>query len=140
MAMFLRTMSAIIAGMIVALVLVVAVELISAVVHPVPPDFKGTKEEMCLHVARYPAWVLALVVPAWGATAFASTWIAGRVGNLASALFIGLLLIVAVAFNLSMLPYPAWFKIAILLVIPAAVLLAGRLSIRRRTIDANGLV
>ena len=79
MAMALRCMAAIIAGMIVAFVIVVAVELFSAVVHPVPPDFRGTMEEMCLHVARYPPWVLALVVPAWAGAAFAGTWISGRV-------------------------------------------------------------
>ncbi len=137
MAMVLRCVAALIAGMIVALVLVVAVELFSAVVHPVPPGFQGTKEEMCLHVARYPAWVLALVVPAWGATAFASTWISGRIGNLACALCIGLLLIAAVAFNVSMLPYPAWFKIVILLAVPAAVLLGSRLSIRRKAVGSG---
>jgi hypothetical protein len=50
--MVLRCMAAIIAGMIVALVFVVAVELFSAVVHPVPPDFQGTMEEMCLQLER----------------------------------------------------------------------------------------
>ena len=33
--------------------LVIAVEAYSSVVHPLPVDFKGTSEEMCLHVARY---------------------------------------------------------------------------------------
>jgi hypothetical protein len=135
----LRGMAAIIAGMIVAFILVVAVELFSAVVHPVPPDFKGTMEEMCLHVARYPHWVLALVVPAWAGTAFASTWISGRMGNRFCGLFIGLLLLAALIFNLSMLPYPIWFKILNLLAIPAAVLLGARLSIRRATPDTNAI-
>ena len=73
MAAALSGIAAIIAGIIVALIFVVAVEWFSAVVHPVPPDFRGTMEEMCLHVARFPHWVLALVVPAWAGTAFAST-------------------------------------------------------------------
>ena len=73
MATVLRCMAAIIAGMIVAFVVVVAVELFSAAVHPVPPDFAGTREEMCLHVERIPTWVLALVVPAWAGAAFAGT-------------------------------------------------------------------
>ena len=49
-----RVVAAIAAGMTVAFILVVAVELFSAVVHPVPPDFNGSMEEMRLHVARYP--------------------------------------------------------------------------------------
>jgi hypothetical protein len=139
MALVLRCTAAIIAGMIVALVFVVVVELFSAAVHPVPPDFKGTMEEMCLHVERYPPWVLALVVPAWAGAAFAGTWISGRIGNGKCALCIGLLLIAAVVFNVSKLPYPTWFKIVNLLVVPTAILLASRLSIRRKAIASNEL-
>jgi hypothetical protein len=133
MAKAFRVFAAIIAGMVVAFILVVAVELFSAVVHPVPPDFKGTMEEMCLHVARYPQWVLAVVVPAWAGTAFVSTWLSGRLGNRFCALFIGILLLAAVIYNLSMLPYPLWFKVANLLAIPTAILLGDRLSIRRES-------
>lgn len=131
MALVFRYMAAIVAGMIVTFVLVFAVEALNAAVHPAPPDFKGTMEEMCLHVEHYPNWVLALVVPAWTGTAFTGTWIAGRIGNRMCALFIGLLVVAAVAFNVSMLPYALWFKIVILLVIPVAVVLGDRWSIRR---------
>jgi hypothetical protein len=74
MATVFRAVGAIVAGMLVTFILVVAVELFSAVVHPVPPDFGGTMDEMCKHVERYPHWVLVVVVPAWAGTAFASTW------------------------------------------------------------------
>ena len=36
------------------LYLLAGVELFSAVVYPVPPDFGGTMEEMRKHVERYP--------------------------------------------------------------------------------------
>jgi len=137
MAKILRSLAAIIAGMIVALVFVVAVELVSAVVHPVPPDFQGTQEEMCRHVERIPPWVLALVVPAWAGTAFAATWVSGRIGNRTCALCIGLLLTAAVVFNVSMLPYPMWFKILVVVAIPAASWFGSRLSIRRKAIGSN---
>jgi hypothetical protein len=137
MAKAFRVAAAIVVGMIVAFILIVAVELFGAVVHPVPPDFKETMEEMSLHVASYPQWVLALVVPAWAATAFASTWVAGRLGNRYCAWFIGLLLLAALIHNLSMLPYPIWFKILNLVAIPAASLLGDRLSIRSETPGAN---
>jgi hypothetical protein len=124
----LRTCVGLVAGMVVALVLLVLVELLSAVVHPVPPDFGETMEEMCLHVARYPHWVLAVVVPAWGLTAFTGTWTAGRIGNRAAALSAGVLLLAGLVLNISMLPYPLWFKTATLLVIPAALFTGGRLA------------
>ncbi len=139
MALMLRCLAAIIAGMVVAFVFVIAVELVSAAVHPVPADFQGTQEEMCLHVEAYPAWVLALVVPAWACAAFAGTWISGRIGGLLCALCVGLLLIAAVVCNVSMLPYPIWFKLANLLAVPIAVFFAMHLTTRRKTIGRSEL-
>lgn len=117
----LRSLAAVFLGLFVAFLLLVAVEFFSAVVHPLPKDFGGTTEEMCRHVQKYPQWVLAVVVPAWAVTAFVSTWIARRVGNLYSYIIVGLLLLAALVLNISMLPYPIWFKVANLLVIPAAI-------------------
>ena len=54
MATVFRSIGAIVAGMLVAFVLVIAVELFSSVVHPLPADFDGSMEQMCEHVARYP--------------------------------------------------------------------------------------
>ena len=117
-----RVAGALVAAVLAALALVIAVELFSAAVHPLPADFRNTQEEMCQHVERYPNWVLAVVVPAWAGTALVSTWIAGRLGNRVAAYIIGFLLIAAVVFNLAMLPYAVWFKIATLIAIPCGVL------------------
>lgn len=134
-----RKIAAVVAGLLVAFILLVAIELVSAIAHPVPPDFGGTMEEMCEHVARIPQWVLALAVLAWGVTAFVSTWTAYRIGGRGSALVTGLLLLAALVFNISMLPYPIWFKIVNLLLIPAAVGLGSRLPIRRKAIGSSEL-
>jgi hypothetical protein len=128
-----RTLAAMLGGLFVSFILVVAVEFFSAVVHPVPKDFGGTTEEMCEHVKRYPQWVLAVVVPAWAVAAFAGTWTARQIGNLISSAIVGLLLLAAVVCNISMLPYPIWFKVAILLVIPTAILAGCRRSVRNKT-------
>jgi hypothetical protein len=132
MATVFRSVGAIVAGLLVAFALVIGVELFGAAVHPVPADFGGTTEEMCQHVERYPAWVLAVVVPAWAGIAFVSTRIAGKLANRGSALLVGLLLLAALIFNLSMLPYPIWFKVANLIAMPCAILaslyLSGRLA------------
>lgn len=117
-----RTLVAIVAGMAVAFALVVAVELFSSVVHPIPPDFDGNIPE---HVRRYPGWILGVVVPMWGATAAAATWVASRIGGRPAGALVTLLLASALAFNLSMLPYVTWFKIAM----PAAFFAACLLGI-----------
>lgn len=127
------TVAAVFLGLLVAFVLVVAVELFSAVVHPLPEDFGGTMEEMCRHVERYPQWVLAVAVGAWGIAALISTWLAQRMGNSCSAVLVGLLLLAALVFNISQLPYPIWFEFANLLVIPTALVAGSRLSIRYKT-------
>jgi hypothetical protein len=101
----------------------VAVEFFSAVVHPFPPGFDGNIPE---HVRRYPHWVLGVVVLAWGATAAAATWVASRIGGRLAGILVALLLAWALIFNLTMLPYTAWFKIAM----PAAFSVACVLGIR----------
>jgi hypothetical protein len=128
---FFRAIAAVLAGLIVLFLVVVGVELFSTVVHPLPEDFKGTKEELCQHVARYPHWVLAVVVPAWAVAAFASTWTARRFGNIYSAVVVGLLLLTGLVCNVAMLPYPTWFKIVSLLVIPAAAFAGGGVAPHR---------
>ena len=126
----LLVLAAVVIGLFVAFVLVVAVELFSAVVHPFPEDFGGTMEEMCRHVQRYPHWVLAVVVPAWGLTALVSTWIAQRIVNSYSSVIVGVILLAALVFNISQLPYPFWFKVANLLVVPTAIVAGSRLPAR----------
>ncbi|RPJ69992.1 MAG: hypothetical protein EHM24_16905 [Acidobacteria bacterium] len=119
----LRTLLAVLAGTAVAIALLVAVELFSAVVHPTPADFNGDIPE---HVRRYPHWVLGVAVLAWGATAAAATWVASRIGNGLAGSIIALLLALALIFNLAMLPYTMWFKVVMPTVFPFACLLGIR--------------
>ena len=126
----LRTLAGVVAGLVVLLLLIVAVELFSNLVHPFPPDFGGTQEEIIQHVERYPTWSLAVVVPAWAMAAYASTWTARRTGNLFASASVGLLLLAGLLCNMSMLPYPTWFEITNLLAIPTAVI-AGNCSLNR---------
>jgi hypothetical protein len=126
----LRTLLAVVAGLALAFVLVIAVEAFSAVVHPVPPDFKGDMEEMCAHVARYPHWVLGVAVLAWSATTFASTWVATRIGNRFAGIAVALVLTLAIVFNVTKLPYALWFKIVMLTCFPVACLLGVLLGAR----------
>ena len=132
MATVFRTIGAIVVALLAAFALIVGVELFSAVVHPFPPDFDGTEEEVCQHVERYPAWVLAVVVPAWAGTALVSSWIAGRLGNRACGVIVGLILLAALILNISMLPYPIWFEVACVISLLCATVLGLYLSRRRR--------
>lgn len=118
-----RALLGIVAGMAVAFALVVAVEMFSAVVHPYPPDFDG---DIPAHVKRYPAWVLAVVVPMWGLAAAAATWVATRSSNQMAGIIVALLLAWALIFNVTHLPYPLWFKVGMLAAFPLFCLLGVR--------------
>jgi len=110
----LRTFLAVVAGLALAFVLLVAVELFSAVVHPFPSGFQGTMDEMCQHVARYPHWVLGIVVLMWSALTFASVWVATRIAHRGAGITVTVILGLAIVFNIAMLPYTLWFKIVML--------------------------
>ena len=119
---FARNLVAIVLGLIAGFVFVIATEAFSAVVHPFPPDADPNDFETCVaHVARYPAWVLACVVPLWSLAIFSTVWTATRLGtnrNPFIGIVVGGLLYVAAICNLTMLPYPMWFKVSIVLALP----------------------
>ena len=52
MSRFLFYFTGLLAGLIMAIALVIGVELFSSVVHPLPKDFGGTMAERCEHVAQ----------------------------------------------------------------------------------------
>ena len=129
----LRIVLAVVAGMALAFVLVVAVELFSAVVHPFPPGLDpNAPGSIPEHVRRYPGWILSVCGLMWGATAAAATWVASRIGGRPAGAVVTLLLAAALAFNLSMLPYVMWFKIAMPATLFVACLTGIRTGTRRR--------
>ena len=131
------TILGIVVGMALAFVLVIGVEWFSSIVHPFPAEFKGTMDEMCQHVARYPHWVLAVVVPLWSGTAFLGVWVATKIGRIAAGIVVALLLIAAVVFNVACLPYPVWFKVVMPLGMLGACVLGLRRSHPSVEIDSN---
>ena len=61
----LRSAGAMVLGIVVAMVLIVAVEAVSAVLHPFPPGVDPSDMETCReHVANYQKWLLAAFAPA----------------------------------------------------------------------------
>jgi hypothetical protein len=128
----LRSVASIAVSLVVAMALIIAVEVVSAVLHPFPPGVDPADYEVCkAHVAKYPHWILAMAVVAWGGTTFVSVWLATRMGagrHPAHGIGVGSLLFLAAAFNMFMLPYPVWFKIVSLLVLPLAIFAAVKLG------------
>lgn len=126
-----RVVGAVMVGLIVAFIGVVLVELGSSVLHPFPPGFDPHDFEACkAHVARYPAWVLALAMLTWGLTVFAGSWVSTRLGarrHPVHGIVVGTILLAAAIFNMAMLPYPIWFWGNVVL-FPACCLAGVRLA------------
>lgn len=122
-------------GVVTALAMLIAVELFSAVVHPFPEGFDNSPDAMCRHVANYPGWVLAVVVPMWALVAWAASGAARGVGGRGAAGVLALLLLLAVVFNVSMLPYPLWFRVLAVLAVGLGGAMAWRAPNPNR--DAN---
>jgi hypothetical protein len=136
----LRILLGVVAGMALAFVLLIAVELFSTVVHPAPPGFTGTMDEVSQHVARYPHWFLGVAVLAWSATTFVSTWVATRIGNRWAGIAVILILTFAIVFNVTKLPYAMWFKIVMLCCFPVACYFGVMCGVRKssRAAGSNG--
>ena len=124
-----RILFGVVAGMTLAFALVVAIEVFSAVLHPMPANLIGGVPE---HVRRYPHWILAVAALAWAATIAASTWVATRIGGRPAGIIMALLLASALIFNLTMLPYASWFKVAMSVALPITCLLGIKYGKRAR--------
>jgi hypothetical protein len=128
-----QVLLAVVSGMALAFALVVAVELFSSVVHPIPADFTGDIPELVRH---YPAWVLGVAALAWAATIAAATWVASRIGGRLAGIIVAGLLACALGFNLSMLPYATWFKAAMIIAFPLACVLGIKYGRRAPSLAA----
>jgi len=122
---------AILVGLALAFAGVIGVELLSSILHPVPPGTDPSDLDACrAHVARYPTLVLLLCAMGWWATVFCSCWLATRCGVGRHAFhgwIVGGLLLALATFNMALLPYPAWFWVNVVL-FPASCLLGTRLA------------
>src|SRR5437764_5061548 len=110
-----RNILAVVIGLFLAVIVVSAVESISSLLYPLPPDlnpYDTAAVRDYLAKSPLPAGALLIVAAAWflGAavgTSFA-VWMGRRAPAVPAAVIGGLLLAASVA-NLLMLPHPAWF-------------------------------
>src|SRR5262245_235705 len=128
----LRSIGNVLAGLALAFVFVVAAEVVGSIFHPFPPDVDPTDLEACkAHVARFPTWVLAVGAAIWVAAPLFGSWLATLLGSArhpAHGIVVGVILLSLAGFNMSMLPYPIWFPIVIVLTFPLATILGIRLA------------
>lgn len=131
----LRSIGAIVLGLAVTFALLIAVEGLSAILHPWPEGFTGSREEVEQQVASYPTWILAFLGGVgYGSIMFVVTWLSTRLGtnrHMAHGACIGAIFMGLVTLNLSMLPYPVWFWLLMFTVLPVAAYLGTTIAARK---------
>ena len=119
-----KSVVAVILSVVAAVLMFMAIEGISSILHPWPEDFAGTFEEISHQVETYPAWVLALLGGVgYGATMLVCSSIATRVGHNRSPWHgygVSAILFSAIVFNMTQLPYPSWFWVLMFAILPPA--------------------
>ena len=129
--LILRNIGAILLSIFVAIMLLAGIEWVGAILHPFPADFAGTREEVMQHVANYPTWGLFIGGIGWAITMFTATWLATRLSSNRHPVYgigIGLLLLSGAIFNMALLPYPLWFWILCLILLPLGIYFGVRLG------------
>jgi hypothetical protein len=133
-----RAVAAVLAGLIAAGLVVFVVELVSSAVYPPPPGLDLTDQTALeRHVSSLPPGAFAFVLGAWAAGAFVGVWVATRIAQSAVAgLVVAVLFFGACLANLFMLPHPAWFWAAAIILIVVSAIVALRLGTTARTMRA----
>ena len=129
-----RTILGILAGLVLAWLVMSLAEFGSLALHRPPPGLDlRNPEALALHIAAAPWSAMLLVLVGWVLGAFVGAFVAARIARhrRTAALMIGALVVLGVIANNMMIPHPLWMTVAgIALPIPAA-WLAARLAARK---------
>lgn len=131
-----RRIIAFIAGIAVAVALVMIIQKLGHSLFPPPTDLDpADREFMEAYVANLPWGPLAFVIASYFAATLAGGWVAGTVAGewpLLYAGVVGFFILAGAISTVMMIPHPAWFTIAAIAGIVIAALLAATLAARGR--------
>ena len=127
-----RSVLAILAGAIVAGVLIALVEATSSAVYPLPPGFDlHDHEAMRQHIHSLPIGAFLFVLAAWAIGAFAGSWVAARIATrarLGHGLAVGALFLLAGVLTMLSIPHPWWMWVGGILALAGCSYLGARLA------------
>jgi hypothetical protein len=110
-----RKFLGILAGLIVALLLVSAADMLSTAIHPPPPGLDlRNPVQLKTFVDSVPLSAKIVLLIGYNLAAFVGGWVAARAGKGAARVHasIGILVLIGTLFNLAAIPHPLWFGIA----------------------------
>jgi hypothetical protein len=123
---------AVLAGAIVAGVLISVVEGISSAVYPPPPGLDlNNPEALRQYIDRLPIGAFLFVLAAWAVGPFAGAYVAARLvrrARMAHGLIVGALFLIAGVLNMLMIPHPIWMWVAGIAIFIGCSYLGARLA------------
>lgn len=133
----LRTILAVVAGLIVAVVIMTCSEMIGTHLFPLPEGFsKDNPADWAALMQAMPVSAKLWVVLGWCVASFAGGWVAATISRLhkrGAALAIGVLIVAGCIANAVLIPHPWWMTaLGVLLPVPLA-LLAARVAAPKRS-------
>ena len=133
----LRTAVGVVAGIVVAWLMITLSQLLSAALYPPPPGTDLTDPAaLADFINTAPVTAMACVIAGYALAALSGGWVAARISlghPRLAALIVGALVLLGVILNYTMIPHPTWMLVSgVLLPVPMA-WLGTRLARRGRT-------
>lgn len=140
-----RNIGALVAGVLTLGLVVITLQQISAMLHPLPegldPFAPENAEAFRAHMSEMPpaAWIVAMLSEVLGALAgaFVAAWIGRSAPRAVSGAVVGLAVLGSVA-NWSSFPHPTWFVVGQLVLYPTALMLVWFWITKRPPAEAEG--
>lgn len=124
-----RTILAVFLAIVVAGLIVAAIEAIGHALHPLPPGIDANNPEAMKNlIASLPQSALVIVVMAWALGSIAGGFTAAKVSRQhkrGAALAFGIAMVLLIAMNFIAIPHPVWM-IVFGVVLPVPLALVGR--------------
>jgi hypothetical protein len=131
-----RSILGVVAGLVLAFVVISAIEYCGHLIYPLPPGVDATNlESLKAAMANVPTGALLFVLGAWALGSFLGGWLAAfiaRFGHVAHALMVGGVLMLMAIVNLLLFPHPVWFWVLSFVVILPVACLGGRIAAGRQ--------
>jgi len=128
-----RNIGALIAGIVIAFVLIYLIEMLGHAIYPPPPDLDFSNPDAVRpYIATLPIVALLFPMIGWLLGAFAGSFVANICGDAKPYVFSGIvggLVLAGTIANLIMIPHPLWFSITALIGIVASAWLANRVAV-----------
>ena len=131
--MILRRIGAVVLGVILAVAIVQAAELIVHQMYPPPAGYNmRDMNQVKKFVAGLPVTAMVIVLAGWLVATLAGTFVAAKIGrSFVPGYIVGVFLVAGGIANALMFPQPLWFSVASFVIYIAMTLIGAHFGVRR---------